>query len=174
MTIMNELEPLDETFDRERPSDGLLSFYDRLRDRITTALARGGRAGTMAADTLLLVPDVFMLVVRLTLDRDVPKDTRRLLGGALLYFLVPIDLLPEAFTGVAGYADDLVLAAAVLSHAFGPELAARSARHWSGRGEVAQVLRDVVRSAESLLGANLWRRVQETLGRRGVKVPDAR
>lgn len=148
-----------------------LAFYDRLRRRVEGGLERhGGRLGAQAAQLLLLAPDVFILLVRLTLDRRTPRDTRRLLGGALLYFVVPIDLLPEAFTGVAGYVDDLVLAALVLGEALDPRLEALAERHWSGRGTVRRVLSDVAANARMLLGTDLLARLQRLLERRGVRV----
>ena len=48
---------------------------------------------------LLLVPDVFILLVRLALDKDVPGSARAMIGGALAYFVLPFDLLPEAILG---------------------------------------------------------------------------
>src|SRR5687768_14301139 len=73
----------------------LLGFYDRLRERILeTVERRGGRLGSASVRALLLVPDIFMLLVRLALDPEVPGGTRALIGGALAYFILPIDLLP--------------------------------------------------------------------------------
>lgn len=157
----------------EPVSSGLLGFYDGLRERVVAGVERrGGRFGERLGRYLLLVPDVFMLLARLTLDPAVPASSRRLLGGALLYFAVPFDLLPEAITGVGGYLDDLVLASAVLAQALGPELEERARRHWSGDDDVRAVLSDVVRAARSLLGGGLWGRVRASLERRGVRVPD--
>lgn len=147
----------------------LFSFYDRLRERVATAVERkGGKLGRPAADALLLVPDVFMLLVRLALDREVPTATRSLIGGALAYFVLPFDLMPEGLLGGAGFIDDLVLATAVLSHVMSPELQGRAARYWSGRQELRRTLQDVVGTASSLLGANLFGRLQALLARRGI------
>lgn len=151
------------------PPDRMLAFYDRLRGRVVGALERrGGRAGRGAADALMVVPDVFMLLVRLALDPEVPRTTRGLIGGALAYFLLPFDLLPEALVGGVGFADDLVLATAVLTQALGPELERQARRYWSGRQELRQVLRDVIGAAQSLLGENLLARLERLLARRGV------
>jgi len=151
---------------------GLLSFYDRLRTRIVTAVERrGGRWGRATSSALLTVPDIFMLLVRLTLDSEVPKETRRLLGGALAYFLLPFDLLPEMLVGPGGYIDDLVLACIVLSEALGPDLEAFAARHWSGSGELRRLLTDISRSGEALLGEGLFLRVRKFLERRGLSAP---
>ena len=149
----------------------MLAFYDRLRGRIVAAIEkRGGRLGRGALDVLLVVPDVFMLLARLALDPQVPAPTRGLIGGALAYFLLPFDLLPEALVGGLGFADDLVLAAAVLTQALGPELEPRARRYWSGRHELRRVLQDVVGAAHSLLGENLVGRLERLLARRGVSL----
>lgn len=149
----------------------MLAFYDRLRGRIVAALdKRGGRLGRGAVDALLVVPDLFMLLVRLALDPQVPASTRGLIGGALAYFVLPFDLLPEALVGGLGFMDDVVLAAAVLTQALSPDLEPRARRYWSGRHELREVLRDVVGAAQSLLGENLVGRLERVLARRGVSL----
>jgi uncharacterized membrane protein YkvA (DUF1232 family) len=154
------------------PPSGLLSFYDRLRERIVHAVEhRGGRFGEGVVRFLLLVPDVFVLLLRLTLDGDVPGPVRTLIGGALAYFVVPIDFVPEALVGPAGFLDDLVLASAVLSQAFGGELEPYARRHWSGQEDLRVVLEDVALSAEFLLGEKIFRRLAAFLGRRGIELP---
>lgn len=155
----------------EVESRHLLSFYDRLRRRIATAAGdRGGELGGSATEALLTVPDIFILLARLTLDREVPSSSRRLIGGALLYFVLPIDLFPEAFAGPVGYVDDLVIACAVLGEAFGKNLESFAERHWSGSERFARVLGDVARTADTLLGADLYARVRRYLARRGVEL----
>jgi hypothetical protein len=70
------------------PSSGLLSFYDRLREKILRVIEkRSGRPGAKltedAVRALLLVPDVFILLVRLALDKEVPGSARAMIGGAI-------------------------------------------------------------------------------------------
>lgn len=164
--------------DRETPepqeaiaSTGLLSFYDRLRSRITWQLEkRGGTVGRKSADLLLLAPDIFILLVRLSLDRTVPKATRRMLVGALAYFMMPMDALPEAVLGVGGFLDDVVLASLVLAQAFGEDLEPYAARYWNGPDKLRVVLRDISQTARSLLGRNLFGRLERMMGKRGIKV----
>ncbi|MDY7091953.1 MAG: YkvA family protein [Acidobacteriota bacterium] len=154
-------------------SERLLSFYDRLRQRMLDAAeGRAGEKGQRAADLLLVVPDVFLLLVRMVLDREVPRGTRNLIGGALLYFLVPMDLLPEAFMGPLGFTDDLLLAAAVLSAAMGPALEPIAERHWSGRPGVRRALGDAAVSARALLGEPILKRIGRLLERRGIDLDE--
>lgn len=152
------------------PAKGeLFSFYDRLRQRILkTAERRAGKLSADAVRALLLVPDVFMLLVRLTLDKEVPGPTRAMIGGALAYFILPIDLLPEAILGPVGFMDDLVLAVAVLAQAFSGDLEPYARKHWSGPEDLRVVLRDISTTAEHLLGRKLYDRLRRLLGRRGI------
>jgi uncharacterized membrane protein YkvA (DUF1232 family) len=153
------------------PPARLLSFYDRLRDKATTAARRrGGKAGGATAEALLLIPDIFILLARLSLDSEVPKESRRLIGGALLYFILPVDLFPEVFAGPTGFLDDLVIACAVLGAAFSRDLESRTEHYWSGSRKLGSVLGDVSRTADALLGADLNGRVKQFLARRGIQL----
>ena len=138
------------------PSSGLLSFYDRLRETIIhdgrEARERGGCPRARSA-ALLLVPDVFILLVRLALDKDVRARPARMIGGALAYFVLPFDLFPEGLLGGAGYMDDLVLATAVLAQAFGGDLEPYARKHWSGSEDLRVVLRDITETGASRCSA---------------------
>jgi uncharacterized membrane protein YkvA (DUF1232 family) len=157
------------------PSKGLLSFYDRLREKILHAIEkREGKRGAKLTEgtvrALLLVPDVFILLARLALDKEVPGSTRAMIGGALAYFILPIDLLPEALLGGAGFLDDLVLGTAVLSQAFGGDLEPYARKHWSGSEDLRVVIRDISETAQSLLGQNLYDKLRRLLSRRGIDI----
>lgn len=142
----------------------LLGFYDRVRDRVESYLER--HTGTRAASALLLVPDVLLLLVRLFLDRRVPGSSRALIGGALAYFLLPVDLAPEIVLGPGGYLDDLIIACTVLAHVLGPELEPYADRYWSGSRRLREVLTELSQAGSSLLGVNMAQRVDRLLERR--------
>jgi len=157
------------------PSKGLLSFYDRLRERMLMAVEkkrdrRGGKLTEGAVRALMLVPDVFILLVRLSLDKSVPASTRAMIGGTLAYFILPADLLPELLIGGVGFLDDLVLATAVLAQAFGGDLEPYARKHWSGSEDLRVVVRDISETAKSLLGQNLYDKLRGLMSRRGIDV----
>jgi uncharacterized membrane protein YkvA (DUF1232 family) len=155
------------------PSSGLLSFYDRLRERILERIdRRGGKMADATVRALLLVPDVFILLVRLAMDKEVPASARMMIGGALAYFVLPMDLMPEALLGAGGFLDDLVLATAVLAQAFSGELEPYARRHWSGSEDLRVVIQDIAYTAENLLGAKLYGRLEHLLARRGIRLPE--
>jgi uncharacterized membrane protein YkvA (DUF1232 family) len=157
------------------PSPDLLSFYDRLRARVLDTVER--RAGRLPEDVviaLLLVPDIFILMVRLTLDKELPRRSRLLIGGALAYFISPFDLLPEAILGPVGYLDDLVVAVAVLSQVLRGDLEPYARKHWTGRQDLQDVLRDISATARTLLGARVHDRLTHLLARHGVTLAPPR
>ncbi len=155
------------------PSSGLLSFYDRLRYRIVRTIERrGGKLGDRAVSALLLVPDVFFLLLRLSLDREVPRATRAVLASTLAYFVLPFDLLPEGLIGPVGFLDDLVLALMALSQAFGKDLDPYAEKYWNGSEPLRRVMSDILVSADSLLGNNLYARLRARLARQGIEVEE--
>jgi len=160
------LDPLDAAAGGAGDEARLGRFYDRLRRRLSGPLA--DRLGGKASDALLLAPDLFMLLVRLFTDPRVPGATRSLVGGALAYFLLPADLLPEVFLGPGGFLDDVVLAAAVVSHVFSGELRPFVERHWSGGRSAQTAIEDAVRAGEALLPSRLYDRLARVLARHGV------
>ena len=162
----------EEATDR-LPSTGLLSFYDRLRDRVAQTLERrGGKMGNRAASALLLVPDVFILMVRLSLDPEVPKATRAVLASTLAYFVMPFDLMPEGVLGPTGYLDDLILALSVLAQTFGKDLEPHAEKYWNGSQKLRTVMGDILTAGESLLGTSLYGRLKALLAKRGVQIAD--
>src|SRR5258708_36618153 len=83
-------------------------FYDRIRTRIQKFVGEKGSTLGRTAEFLLLVPDVFILLWRLLRDSRVTGRNKALLGSAVVYYIFPFDLLPEAVLGPIGYLDDLV------------------------------------------------------------------
>lgn len=163
------MPPVEDT---ELVSTGLLSSYDRLRGRLVEALERRGRLGKTLSEPLMLAPDLLVLLVRLCLDPDVTPGSRQLIVGALAYFLTPVDLMPEAFIGVGGFLDDVVLASLVLSHSLDAEREPLAVKHWSGDQDLRVVLADVSTAGAALLGFNLYDRLKRFLAKRGVHVAD--
>jgi uncharacterized membrane protein YkvA (DUF1232 family) len=69
--------------------------------------------GNVLREALRLLPDVLRLVRRLAADKALPRGIRVRVGLLLVYLANPIDLVPD-FIPVLGYAEDAVIAIAVL------------------------------------------------------------
>ena len=89
------------------------------------------------------IPDLVALTRGLLSDPRVPLGSKLLVGGALLWLLSPIDLLPE-FIPVLGPLDDVIVVSLVLRHLIrraGPDVVEE---HWRGD---PKVLRTALRVA---------------------------
>jgi uncharacterized membrane protein YkvA (DUF1232 family) len=87
-----------------------------------------------------LAVDLVRLVRRLAADRTLPRGVRVRLWLLAVYLASPIDLIPD-FLPVIGYADDALIAAAVLRSVVrraGPDALQR---HWPGTPEGLEKVR---------------------------------
>ncbi len=128
--------------------------YDRMR-ALVVKLEPGAGAGLR--DLLLFLPDLVVLLLRLTRDPRVPAGAKAVAVVGIGYALSPIDLLPEIFFGPIGFLDDLLIAAAAVSYVVNrvhPDLVRA---HWSGPGDLLDVLKSTLGWSEKLLGKTLSR-----------------
>ena len=85
----------------------------------------------LARELARLVPNLTRLFAGLLRDPRVPLRAKIILGGAVLYLAMPIDLVPD-FIPIAGALDDAIVAAFALRfvmRATSPEVIAE---HWPG------------------------------------------
>lgn len=137
-------------------------FYQFMRQRIRD-WAEGKGKGHKYLEYVLLAPDLFHLMAKLTLDERVPFTCKAKLGMAIAYFISPLDLLPEAVLGPIGYLDDIALAAWVLDDLIktaGPEVVLD---HWAGEVDIIDTVARIVAGANELLGSGLARRLKKIL-----------
>ena len=129
-------------------------IYDRLRARIAS-FEPGTRPGVM--DLLLFLPDLVVLLLRLSRDPRVPIGSKAVALAGVGYALSPIDLLPEILFGPIGFLDDVVVVAAAVSRVINhvhPDLVKT---HWPGHGDVLDVVRRVTSWCESVVGKTVTR-----------------
>jgi uncharacterized membrane protein YkvA (DUF1232 family) len=147
------------------PRDRATRFYDRIRNTIQRYVDSKGALVGKTAGFLLLVPDVFILLWRLTTDSRVNGKDKVLLGSAVAYYVMPFDLIPEALVGPAGYLDDLVFGVYVLNKILGNVDASILREHWSGGDDVLDSIQNVLNAAESLVGTDLVGRIKKMMGK---------
>ena len=138
-------------------------FYDRVRGSIQDYIDKKGPVIGKTGEFLLLVPDVFILLWRLTLDRRVPGKDKVLVGSALAYFILPLDFMPEALLGPIGYLDDLIFGVYVLNKILSGVDASVLREHWSGSDDVLEMIQKVLTGADSLVGGDIVARFKKML-----------
>lgn len=154
------MSEFEEMGSEEVPRERAERFYDRLRASIHQYVESKGKAVEKTTEFLLLVPDVFILLWRLLNDPRVNGRNKVLLGSGVAYFIFPFDLVPEAFLGPIGYADDLVLAVYILNKMLTDTTADILREHWSGGDDVLVSIQNVLNAADQLVGADLLKRIK--------------
>lgn len=137
-------------------------FYQKLRSRVKAWAVREGK-DNKALKYVLMAPDFFHLLCKLMFDPRVPSPEKAKVGGAIAYFISPIDIVPEGLVGPVGYVDDVALAAYVLNsvlNSVGPEILEE---HWAGDGDVLKNVQEVLRVADELVGSGVWKKVKKLL-----------
>jgi uncharacterized membrane protein YkvA (DUF1232 family) len=141
-------------------------FYQGMRNKLAAwAKTKKGKENPFFK-LALLAPDLFHLLVKLSIDKDVPVTAKAKLAIALAYFVSPIDLIPD-FIPVVGYLDDIAVAAYVLNEILNkvdPEIVQK---HWAGDGDAIDHVKKIIASADKMLGSGLLAKVLELLGVKG-------
>src|SRR5215468_4219770 len=87
---------------------------------------------------LLFVPNLVVLCSRLMVDPRVPAKERILVAGAIVYAVVPFDLIPDMLPFI-GQVDDAYLIALSLLRLATVADPAIVREHWRGGGDVVEL-----------------------------------
>jgi len=140
-------------------------FYERLRSRVTGWLdGKPGRRG-MFADIILFAPDLFHLLMKSMTDSRIDRKSKLLVASGILYFISPIDFLPEGILGPGGFLDDVAVAAFIVNtlvNSAGEEVLEE---HWTGNVKLLRTLEKI-----SSKGGKVIRKLPAgTLARRFIR-----
>jgi uncharacterized membrane protein YkvA (DUF1232 family) len=134
-----------------------VQFYEKLRK--TVRIWAGSGTASRYADYVMAAPDLFMLMVGLSRDERVSRINRAKLGSAVAYFINPLDFMPEAILGPAGLVDDVAFSAYVLHETLENTDPAIIREYWHGDADILDLTRQVLASADAMVGGPVWRRM---------------
>jgi uncharacterized membrane protein YkvA (DUF1232 family) len=110
---------------------------------------------------LMFVPNLVLLSARLMVDSRVPSKERLLVAGAVVYAIIPLDLVPDMIPFV-GQIDDIYLISLTLLRLMTVAEPSVVRGHWNGGGDVVEF----VGSAAMLAGKLLPQRIRRILTER--------
>jgi len=139
-------------------------FYQSLRTTISEFLNTEKAKNYQWTEYLLLAPDLFHLLVKLSLDRRVGVKEKAILGVAIAYFISPVDLIPELFLGPIGLIDDLAIAAFALNKIIGNTEPTIVQEHWAGKDDILLKIKEIIQKADDMLGSGLVRKIKKMVG----------
>lgn len=135
-------------------------FYQNLREKVRAYFLSDEGKSNKFAEYILLAPDLFHLLCKLTLDKDVKVEDKAKLAIAIAYFVSPIDLIPEGLVGPVGYADDIAVAAYVLNSIINNTEPEVVAKHWAGEGDILVRVQEIIKLADEMIGSGAWIKIK--------------
>jgi len=155
---------INETNDSEEIKEldnSKLKFYGILRKRIRKFVTgHTGEGGNKFTGYLLALPDFFILLCRLAVDKRVSSSQKIFIGGIIAYVMLPIDIIPD-FIPVIGYVDDLVLVVYGLNLILNELDKKILLDNWSGEEDALELLQKITNTAEKFLDKNILKRIQK-------------
>ena len=138
-------------------------YYQELRIKFKSWIQTKEGRDHKWSEYLLAAPDLFHLLCKLSIDKDVPVKEKAKLAGVIAYFVSPIDLVPEAIVGPIGYIDDISLAAYVLNQIVNNTDPEVIKRHWAGEGDVLELIQRILERADEMIGSGLWAKLKNMI-----------
>ncbi|MFC1824375.1 YkvA family protein [Thermodesulfobacteriota bacterium] len=132
-------------------------FFDKLKSEIDDWQESEKGKVSQWSGYVNFAPELFRFICRLSESTAIAADGRQKLAVAIEYFMRPVDFIPEAALGPAGYMDDIAIAVytlKILISEYGPETVEK---FWKGEDEIHGVIRGVLNVADEKFGRGLWR-----------------
>ena len=135
-------------------------FYQKLRKDVKSWISKNLDKENKWTDYVLATPDLFHLLCKLSVDKDVPSNKKIKLVAGIAYFISPIDLLPEAFFGAVGYLDDIAVSAYILNELVNEVDPQIIRKHWAGEQDILDLIKTIIANADSMIGSKMWNRIK--------------
>lgn len=136
-------------------------FYKELRKNVKTWINKNLDTENKWSDYVLAAPDLFHLLCKLSVDKDVPSKKKIKLIAGIAYFISPIDLLPEAFLGPIGYLDDIAVSAYILNDLVNDVDPQIVRKHWAGEKDILDLIKTILANADKMIGGKLWKKIRK-------------
>lgn len=115
---------------------------------------------------LLAAPDLFHLLVKLTLDPDVDTKYKVILGLTITYFVSPVDIIPD-YIPVIGILDDVAIAAFALNGLISTGCSEEVlVKHWAGNNpNILNLIKQIIEAADEMIGSVIVDKLKKFLGK---------
>jgi len=105
---------------------------------------------------LMFLPNMVILCAKLMVDSRVPRTERALFAGALIYFIIPFDFIPDMIPFV-GQIDDLFLISLTVLRLIDRTDDMVVREHWRGGGDIVALAESAATVAPLLIPRRISR-----------------
>lgn len=145
--------------------DKYQDFYFELRRKVNEWLNTNIGGAHRWSEYILAAPDLFHLLIKLLIDKEVPETKKLKIAAVVVYFISPIDFLPEALLGPVGYLDDIAISAYVLNDVINDIDPRIISRNWAGDGDVLSLTKTILQNANKMIGSGLWMKLRRAFAK---------
>ncbi len=119
-----------------------MKFYENLRKKFAEKIPKDG-IFSKVTDYLFLLPDFFILLCRLFVDKRVNGKIKMFALGVAAYVMLPVDIIPD-FIPIVGYLDDLILVAFALDQILRQTDETVILENWSGKADIIKTVQALI------------------------------
>lgn len=142
-----------------------LQFYEKLRSKLGNKLPKSKDPSKLQlSDFLFALPDFFILLTRMFMDKRIPANKKVFLGSIIGYLILPIDIIPD-FIPVLGYVDDLVLVVLALDQILNETDERILIENWSGKSNVIDLIRSLTKIIQEKMKNPALRSVKDFMNK---------
>jgi uncharacterized membrane protein YkvA (DUF1232 family) len=142
-------------------NQGQQDFFQKIRKDVKQWVTENLDKENKWSDYVLAAPDLFHLLCKLSVDKDVPTKKKIKLLAGIAYFISPFDLLPELFLGPLGYLDDISVAAYILNDLVNDIDPQVVRKHWAGEKDILDLVKTILTNADKMIGGKLWEKIRK-------------
>lgn len=153
---IQEMKNMAELYDQNKENtDGgeeekkYADYYTKLRAEADSRLEAHGMQGL--GKLAACIPDFFYLIWKLSGDPAVPAANKGQLLAALVYFLLPIDVIPDALP-VLGHLDDLYFALIVINNLLTSVDVSVLQKYWLGDEDILLSIKNALELINEKVG----------------------
>lgn len=112
---------------------------------------------------LQAVPALYKVLLDIELDTTLTSEQKIDIHKAIEYFHSPLDIIPEAFLGIGGYLDDIIVAAIGIRRFvdLGGDV---SMIAWSGAQTLLNTVDGIIGSSEEMVGKEVLFEISQVIG----------
>lgn len=124
------------------------TYYGKLRNSVENNLSQLN-VPPIIRKIIFSAPDLFYLVWKLTFEPEIEGNHKRKVAYALLYFLSPIDIIPDFIPGF-GVVDDVIVVCYVLNALFNDIDEKYIEQYWHGDEKLLNLVKAILREIDNI------------------------
>ena len=121
-------------------------FYQKLRTKVQKWVDSKPRVVGTVSGYVLFAPDLFHLLTKMMLDSRIDAKSKAAVGAGIMYFIAPIDFMPEILVGPGGFLDDVVVAVFVINTLLNKFPKEVITDHWAGDEDLLALVKKISNS----------------------------